>query len=285
LSAVDILTTVVKKVDNEKVVRIARELKLLPIIKSYLESVQEQNVVGVNEALNELYVEEEDFEALRHSIDTYHNFDPIGLARKLKGLEGLEVRRIAAYLYRENKQWEESIKLSKSDKQYKDAMETAARSAKPEIAESLLRFFVAEKLHECFAACLFACYDLIKPAVAMELAWKSGQTNIAMPYLIQVVQEYTSAVDEITAEKKAKREKKEKERNSPVAPQTQTVTTFVGPEGLITMVPTGGGMMVSPQLTGSIPVVHTPGAFVSGFPQTGFVTTTPPSSSKEPYGI
>jgi len=292
LSAMDILTTVVKKVDNEKVVRIARELKLLPLIKTYLESVQEQNVVGVNEALNELYVDEEDFESLRHSIDTYHNFDPIVLARKLKGLDGLEVRRIAAYLYRENKQWEESIKLSKADKLYKDAMETAARSAKPEIAESLLRFFVAEKLNECFAACLFACYDLLKPAVAMELAWKSGQTNLAMPYMIQVIHEYTSVVDEITAEKKAKKEKREKEKNAPVAP----VTTFVGPEGFVgpmTMVSTGpmsGGIIgMSPQLTGNIPVI--PGSYTGNF-QTGYVTTnipstmsTPPTSTKEPYGV
>lgn len=36
----------------------------------------------VNEALNGLLVEEEDFEALRHSISHFDNFDQLGLAAK-----------------------------------------------------------------------------------------------------------------------------------------------------------------------------------------------------------
>jgi len=49
-----------------------------------------------------------------------------------------------------------------------DAMETASQSADPEIAEELLHFFVEQGQRECFAACLYTCYDLIKPDVAME---------------------------------------------------------------------------------------------------------------------
>lgn len=36
----------------------------------------------MNEALNGLLVEEEDFEALRHSISHFDNFDQLGLAAK-----------------------------------------------------------------------------------------------------------------------------------------------------------------------------------------------------------
>ena len=50
-----------------------------------------------------------------------------------------------------------------------DAMETAAQSGDAEIAEELLKFFVEQKERECFAACLFTCYDLIKPDVALEV--------------------------------------------------------------------------------------------------------------------
>jgi len=47
-------------------------------------AVQSNNVSAVNEALNELYVEEEDYERLRESVDMYDNFDQIGLAQKVK---------------------------------------------------------------------------------------------------------------------------------------------------------------------------------------------------------
>ena len=51
-----------------------------------------------------------------------------------------------------------------------DAMETAAQSADPEIAEELLHFFVENNERECFAASLYTCYDLIKPDVALEVS-------------------------------------------------------------------------------------------------------------------
>lgn len=46
-------------------------------------AVQSNNVSAVNEALNEIYVEEEDYERLRESIDYHDNFDQIGLAQKV----------------------------------------------------------------------------------------------------------------------------------------------------------------------------------------------------------
>jgi clathrin heavy chain len=46
-------------------------------------AVQSNNVAAVNEALNELYVEEEDYDRLRESVDLHDNFDQIGLAQKV----------------------------------------------------------------------------------------------------------------------------------------------------------------------------------------------------------
>jgi clathrin heavy chain len=58
--------------------------------------------VQVNDALNNLLIEEEDYEALKHSIQSYDNFDQIGLAVKLEQHELLEFRRTAALLYKKN---------------------------------------------------------------------------------------------------------------------------------------------------------------------------------------
>ena len=39
---------------------------------------------------------------------------------------------------------------------------------------------------ECFASCLFVCYDLIRADVALELAWLNNMIDFAFPYLLQV---------------------------------------------------------------------------------------------------
>ena len=54
----------------------------------------------MNEALNELFVEEEDYEALRTSISTYEQFDNMKLAAELERHDLLELRRVAALLYK-----------------------------------------------------------------------------------------------------------------------------------------------------------------------------------------
>lgn len=109
----------------------------------YLKAVQKDNLSAINEALNELFLADEDFEALRVSIDDFDNFDQIVLAQKLEKHELLEFRRISAYLYKRNKRWTQSIALSKEDRMFKDAIDTAAESSDAEIAEDLMRFFVS----------------------------------------------------------------------------------------------------------------------------------------------
>jgi hypothetical protein len=55
----------------------------LPLVKPYMVAVQSANNAAVNEALNELYIEEEDYERLRESIDMYDNFDQISMAQRV----------------------------------------------------------------------------------------------------------------------------------------------------------------------------------------------------------
>ena len=55
----------------------------LHLVKPYMVAVQSNNVAAVNEALNEVYVEEEDYDRLRESVDTHDNFDQIGLAQRV----------------------------------------------------------------------------------------------------------------------------------------------------------------------------------------------------------
>lgn len=76
-----------------------------------------------------------------------------------------------------------------------DCMLYAGESRNVEIAEELISWFLEQKNFECFAACLFQCYDLLRPDVILELAWRHNIMDFAMPYMIQVMREYTSKVN------------------------------------------------------------------------------------------
>merc|ERR1712066_587606 len=126
--------------------------------------------------------------------------------------ELVEMRRISALVYKKNKRYKQSIELSKGDKMYKDAMDSAFDSGNADLAESLLRYFVETENKECFAACLYTCYDLIRPDVGLELAWRKGYLDYAMPYLIQVLREYTGRIDALD---KKTQEAEEKQKSAP----------------------------------------------------------------------
>jgi len=182
-----LMEVIEQMVDHSRVVNQLRRTGdwALQVAQPYLKSIQKGNLSPVNEALNELYIEDEDYESLRQSIDDFMNFNMIALASKLAAHELLEFRRISAYVFRCNKKWSKSIELSKNDRMYKDAIDTANESADPEIIEKLLRFFCETSEKECFSATLFTCYSHVSPDIVLELGWINGYQNFIVPYFIQ----------------------------------------------------------------------------------------------------
>ncbi len=100
-----LLQVLTPNLDHARVVHLLRKNDAIALGAPYIKSVQKENLTAVNEALNELYIAEEDYETLRESIDNYNNFDQIQLAQKVEKHELLEFRRIAAYLYKINKRY------------------------------------------------------------------------------------------------------------------------------------------------------------------------------------
>ncbi|VVC88781.1 unnamed protein product [Leptidea sinapis] len=181
----DLLLVLAPRMDHTRAVSFFTKAGHLQLVKAYLRSVQSLNNKAVNEALNSLLIDEEDYQGLRTSIDAFDNFDTIALAQQLEKHELTEFRRIAAYLYKGNNRWKQSVELCKKDALYADAMEYAAESRQPEVAEELLDWFLERDNYECFSACLYQCYDLLKPDVVIELAWRHNIMDFAMPFLIQ----------------------------------------------------------------------------------------------------
>jgi len=114
------------------------------------------------------------------------------------------------YTRKIKKKWSQSVELSKKDRLFKDAIETAASSKKADVAEGLLEYFVKEGLKECFSAALYTCYDCLRPDVVLEYAWRFKMIDFAFPYMIQVMREYTTKVDTLHKESEKKKQAEEK---------------------------------------------------------------------------
>jgi clathrin heavy chain len=245
----ELLSDLATKLDAGRVVHKLRTANHLPLIKSYLLNVQRDNLLLVNEAVNQILLDEDDFKGLRDSVNKYADFDQIALAQKTERHELLEFRRIAAYLYRLNKKFNKSIEVCKADEMWQDATETAAESKSPELAENLLRFFVAEGNSSSFAATMYACYDLLRADIVMELAWRNGLMDVAMPFMIQSVFDYDSklnavsakldAIEKKTSDEEAARAAMEEEEQELYNPVIAT-NLLAPPPGM------GGGMMQPP---------------------------------------
>lgn len=158
------LLAALPRVDPARVVRMFKKSDNdnIPLIRSWLISAQEKDIEEVNDAYNDLLIEEEDADTLRASIDGFSNYDAISLARRLEKHELLEFRRLAAHLYKKQNRFDQSIALSKEDQLFRDAIETASVSGDASVAEELISYFVSVGNKEAFAAMTFACFDVIR---------------------------------------------------------------------------------------------------------------------------
>ena len=136
----DLLQVLTARIDVNRVVRMFEKSDNIPMIKPFLLNVQSQNKKTVNKAVNDLLIEEEDYKTLRDSVENCDNYDAVDLASRLEPHELVFFRQIAASIYRKNKRWDKSIALSKQDKLFKDAIETAAISSRDDVVEDLLRY-------------------------------------------------------------------------------------------------------------------------------------------------
>jgi len=123
------------------------------------------------------------------------------------------------------------VALCKKDNLFKDAMEYAAESKNAEVAEDLLAYFLEHDAYDCFAACLFQCYDLLHPDVILELAWRHKIMDFAMPYLIQVMREYVTKVDRLEEAENTRITEKKETEYKPVVMESQPQLMLTGPAG------------------------------------------------------
>lgn len=243
----DMLKQLTLKLDFSRVVQIVQRSGYLPLIIDWLKSVQNQNNQSVNDALNQVYLEIHDYEALRASILAYDQFDAMGLAKLIESSDHPEFRRISSLIYRKNKKFDESIELSINDGHFRDAIETAQESKSQETVDNLLHFFAAKGLKEYFAVMTYTCYELLQPDLVLEYGWRYGLTDFTMPFMIQLVKDLNVRVESVQ-KKHEEREKKEEQK------QQRDMERPLGMGGMIGVM---GGM--GPTLNSGVPMLMGPG--------------------------
>ena len=213
----NLLGVLQSRLDHSRVVSLMRKEGKLAMVKEYLLAVQGANLTAVNDAVNELAIEEEDHAALKTSLDMYDNCDQLSLAVQCESHELIEFRRISSYIYQRNARWQQAIDLSKRDGLLKDAMEIAAKSGDATIVDELLDYFIEQGNKECFSAALCTCYDLLKPDEVMQKAWLKGLSDWVMPYMIQVMRDMNGKLEILMKDKADRNEEKVNEEKERVA--------------------------------------------------------------------
>ncbi|KAL9528508.1 putative clathrin heavy chain [Sphaerulina musiva] len=225
----DLLQALTPRIDVNRVVRMFEKSDNIPLIKPFLLNVQPQNKRAVNDAINDLLIEEEDYKQLRDSVENFDNYEAVALAQRLEKHDLVFFRQIAANIYRKNKRWDKSISLSKQDKLYKDAIETAAASAKTEVVEELLRYFVDIGSKECYVGMLYSCYELIPLHTIMEISWRHGLTDFTMPFMINYLSQQASTIAELKRDNDERKEREKanapKEDTGPILGQSRLMLT------------------------------------------------------------
>jgi clathrin heavy chain len=193
--------------------------------------VQHDDIPSVNEAINSLLIDDEDYHALRESIDGYQSFDQLALAHRCEGHELLEFRRIASHVYKLNGRFDRSIELSKADGLWQDAMETTAASQDRQLCEELVRYFIEEKNLENYTAALYTCYEHLHPDLILEWAWRHNLMTPSFPFFIQSFCSYRQRIE--TLEDRFARIDEEKAQQESIAKaasaaQQQTDAAYVG---------------------------------------------------------
>ena len=80
----DLLSALSPRIDVTRVVKMFQKSDNIPLIKPFLLNVQSQNNKVVNQAINDLLIEEEDYKTLRDSVENYDSYDPVELAQRLE---------------------------------------------------------------------------------------------------------------------------------------------------------------------------------------------------------
>ena len=102
-------------------------------------------------------------------------------------------------------------------------------------------------LQRASAACLYTCYELIRPDVVLELAWRNNLTDFAMPYMVQTFSDVTAKMSQLflkvkTLEERLNEEKKKGDEGDQQGSAGYSAPLMITAGHAMGMAPPGMGM-------------------------------------------
>lgn len=110
----NLLQVISAKLDSQKLVQIMQKTNNIEIIADFLKTLQHENNQIINDEINRFLLEEEDFKSLYNSISTYSNYDQAKLLKQIEQSNLSELKKIAALIYRKNKQYDKALQVCKT---------------------------------------------------------------------------------------------------------------------------------------------------------------------------
>ncbi|KAJ1610087.1 clathrin heavy chain [Cryptosporidium canis] len=167
----------------------------ISIIQEFLESISEENIQVVNEALINLYIEKMEVEKLMKLILTCDNYDQANLSARLEKHPVNELRKLAVKILDKNSNYQQALSICQKEMLIDEAILVVYKSGNVALIEDLLEFLLSNNKKENFVACLYTCYEFLRPDTVMEMAWKHNCLDATMPFFIQSLRDMTNRID------------------------------------------------------------------------------------------
>lgn len=81
---------------------------------------------------------------------------------------------------------------------------------------------------------LYACYDIIRPDVILEISWRHGLNDFTMPYLINMMAQQTITIEQL------KKDNEERKSRETTTQKDEDNTPILGSRLMLTQGPASG---------------------------------------------
>ncbi|OII73554.1 uncharacterized protein cubi_03352 [Cryptosporidium ubiquitum] len=167
----------------------------ISIIQEFLESISEENIQVVNEALINLYIEKMEVEKLMKLILTCDNYDQANLSARLENHPVNDLRKLAVKILDKNSNYQQALSICQKEMLIDEAILVVYKSGNVALIEELLEFLLSNNKKENFVACLYTCYEFLRPDTVMEMAWKHNCLDATMPFFIQSLRDMSNRIE------------------------------------------------------------------------------------------
>ncbi len=193
----------IRKLDLSRTITFLKIHKFpLSKVKGFLKLAQTEKNRDINQALNEVYIEEEDFNSLEKSIEGYQEIE-IELAQKLECKESQRAIKIAAKIYSQKRQFKKSIEILLKQGCYEESINFAKISEENKLCKELLETLAKKDNKSHFKVFLRECSEYLNADQVLEIGFENNLMDAIIPYMCKTMRAFSKKIEKIdTLEKK-----------------------------------------------------------------------------------